>query len=89
MISTHPGLDTSREFQGFIPPARPTSGTKDDDDDRDDEHAGENEAAVRAVDEDTETPEEFEGDDKDRLGHPEGDDDDEEKDGEERAARER
>jgi hypothetical protein len=31
------------------------SGTEDDDDDRDDERAGENEAPVRAVDEGTET----------------------------------
>ena len=52
---------TSRQFQGLILPAHQTSGTEDDDDDRDDEHAGENEAPVRAVDEDTETPEEFEG----------------------------
>jgi hypothetical protein len=59
MISTHPGLDTSREFQGVTLPARPTSGTEDDDDDRDDDHAGENEVSVRAVDERTETPEEF------------------------------
>jgi hypothetical protein len=89
MSATHPGLDSSREFQGLILPARSTSGTEDDDDDRDDEHAGENEASMRAVDEDTETPEEFEGDDKDKLGHPEGDDADEGEDGEERAARER
>ena len=47
-----------------ILPGQPTSGTEDDDDDRDDEHAGENEAPVRAFDEGTETPEEFEVDDK-------------------------
>jgi hypothetical protein len=56
MTTTHPELHTSRRFQGLILPAHPTSGTEDDDDDRDDEHAGENEAPVRAVDEDTETP---------------------------------
>jgi hypothetical protein len=43
----------------LILPAHPTSGTEDDDDNRDDEHAGENEAPVRAVDEGTEAPEEF------------------------------
>ena len=60
MIITHPEVLASRYFQGLILPAHPTSGTEDDDDDRDDEHAGENEAPVRAVDEGTETPEEFE-----------------------------
>jgi hypothetical protein len=59
MTFTHPELHTSREFQGVILPAHPTSGTGDDDDNRDDEHAGENEVPVRAVDERTETPEEF------------------------------
>ena len=74
MTSTHPELRTSRQFQGLILPAHPMSGTEDDDDDRDDERAGENEAPVRAVDEGTETPEEFEVDDKDQVGHPEDDD---------------
>jgi hypothetical protein len=78
MITTHPEVLTSRYFQGLILPAHPTSGTEDDD--RDDEHAGENEAPVRAVDEDTETPEEFDVDDKDRSGRPEDDDADEEED---------
>ena len=50
----------SRQFQGLILPAHPRSGTEDDYDDRNDEHAGENEAPVRAVDEETETPHEFE-----------------------------
>jgi hypothetical protein len=77
MNTTHPEPHTSRQFQGLILPARPTSGTEDDDDDRDDEHAGDNEAPMRAVDEDTEAPEEFEFDDKDKLGHPENDDADE------------
>jgi hypothetical protein len=51
----------------------PSTGTRDDDDDRDDEHEGENEAPIREVDEQTETPEEFEIDDEDALGHPEDD----------------
>jgi len=54
--------------------ARPRSGTADDDDDRDDEHAGENEAPIREVDDKTEAPEEFEVDEEDDLGHPEDDD---------------
>ena len=73
MITIHPELHTLRQFQGLILPAHPTSGTEDDDDNRDDERAGENEAPVRAVDEGTETPEEFEVDDKDKLGRPEAD----------------
>ena len=52
----------------------PTTGTPDDDDDRDDEHPGENEIPVRETDELTEAPEEFEVDDEDELGHPEDDD---------------
>jgi hypothetical protein len=55
MTSIHPELHTSRHFQGLILPAHPTSGTEDDDDNRDDERARENEAPVRAVDEGTET----------------------------------
>jgi hypothetical protein len=89
MTTTHPELPTSRQFQGLILPAYPTSGTEDDDDGRDDEHAGENEAFVRAVDEDTETPEEFEGNDKDKFGHSEDDDADEDKDEDEVADPER
>jgi hypothetical protein len=49
----------------------PSTGTQDDDDDRDDEHAGENEASIREVDENTETPEEFEVDDEDDRPHSE------------------
>jgi hypothetical protein len=86
MITTHPEVLTSRHFQGLILPAHPTSGTEDDDDARDDEHAGENEAPVRTVDEGTETPEEFEVDNKDKCSHPEDDDADEEEDEEEMAA---
>ena len=78
MTITHPEVLDSRQFQGLILPAHPTSGTEDDDDDRDDEHAGENEAAGRAVDEGTEAPEEFEVDDKGNLSHLEDDDTDEE-----------
>ena len=59
MTSTQLELHTSRLFQGLTLPAHATSGTEDDDDNRDDEHAGENEASVCAVDEGTETPEEF------------------------------
>jgi hypothetical protein len=59
MTTTHPKLHTSGQCQELILPAHPTSGTEDDDDNRDDEHAGENEAPVRAVDEGTEAPEEF------------------------------
>jgi hypothetical protein len=40
-------------------------GGGDDDDDRDDEHALENEAPIREVDDQTEAPEEFERDDED------------------------
>ena len=64
MRITYPELHASRQFQGLILPAHPTSGTEDDDDDRNDERAGENEAPVRAVEEGTEIPEEFEVDDK-------------------------
>ncbi len=47
---------------------RPTGGsTRDDDDDRDDEHAGENEASIRELDENMEAPEEFSVDDEDDL----------------------
>ena len=51
-----------------------TTGTRDDDDDRDDEHPGENEIPIGEVEEGTEAPEEFEVDDEDDLGHPEDDD---------------
>jgi len=80
MTTPYPEPHTSRQFQGLTLPAHPTSGTEDDDDDRDDEHASENEAPVRAVDEDIETPEEFEDDHKDTLRRPEDDDVDEEED---------
>jgi len=59
MRITYPELHASRQFQGLILPAHPMSGTEDDDDDRNDERAGENEAPVRAIDEGTEIPEEF------------------------------
>ena len=56
-----------------VPEVRPPpmTGTDDDEDDRDDERAGENEASVRKVSETTEAPEEFEIDDEDE---DEGDD---------------
>ena len=50
------------------------AGTKDDDDDRDDEHAGENEIPVRETNEATEAPEEFEVNDEDEP-HSRADDD--------------
>jgi hypothetical protein len=56
---------TNVQSEGSVP--HPTTGTEDDDDDRDDEHAGENEASIREVDDQTETPEEFEVDDEDEL----------------------
>lgn len=80
MTTPHPELHTSRQFQGLILRACPTSGTEDDNDDRDDEHAGENEAPVRALAEGTETPEEFEIDERDLVGHPEDDDAEEDED---------
>ena len=80
MTTPYPEPHTSRHFQGLILPARPTSGTEDDDDDRDDEHAGENEASVRADNEGTETPEELEVYYKGSLGHPDDADANEEVD---------
>ena len=50
------------------PLEHPTTGTVDDDDDRDDEHANENEAFVRGQSDRTESPEEFEIDDEDSPG---------------------
>ena len=79
MTTRYPEPHTSRYFQGLILPANPTSGTEDDYDDRDDEHAGENEASVRADDEGTETREEFDVEYKDRLDDPKDDDADEER----------
>ena len=77
MATEHAESSTSRDFQALILAEHPTTGTQDDDDDRDDEHAGENETPVREVDENTEAPEEFEVDDEDELGHREDDDVDE------------
>jgi hypothetical protein len=74
MATTHPETRTSRQFQGLIRRAHPMSGTEDDDDERDDEHAGENEALVCAANEGTETPEEFEMLGKGKLDDPEDDD---------------
>jgi hypothetical protein len=47
------------------PLEHPTTGTVDDEDDRDDERIDENEASIRETDEKTESPEEFEIDDED------------------------
>jgi hypothetical protein len=54
------------------------SGTQDDNDDRDDEHAGENEAPIREADEQTEAPEEFDVYFEDASGRPEDDDEEDE-----------
>jgi hypothetical protein len=51
---------------------QPLSGTEDDDDDRDDEHARENEAPIREVNDRTEAPEEFEVDDEDAAPNRHG-----------------
>jgi len=59
---------------------RPGSVAEDDDDNRDDEHARENEAVIREVDDQTEAPEEFEVDDEDEAGRPKDQDDDDERD---------
>jgi hypothetical protein len=61
-------------YQGLADSESPASGTRDDDDDRDDEHDRENEAAVAAVDETTEAPEEFEAKDEDDGSTADGDD---------------
>jgi hypothetical protein len=77
MDTEHAEFPISRHFQNLTRAEHPATGTQDDDDDRDDEHAGDNEASVREVDENTEAPEEFEVDDQDELGHREDDDADE------------
>lgn len=73
-----PEIPPPSEFQDFLVLEHSMTGTDDDEDDRDDEHADENEANVREVDENTEVPEEFKIDDEDEhedaLGHPEDDD---------------
>jgi hypothetical protein len=67
--------EISRQLSELVRAEHPMSGTEDDDDDRDDEHAGENEASVHAVDENTEAPEEFEDDDEDAVDVADGDND--------------
>ena len=74
MRVTDEELPISRELSDLVRAEHPMSGTEDDDDDRDDEHAGENEASVHAVDENTEAPEEFE------VDEDEDEDDDDEED---------
>jgi hypothetical protein len=74
MNGTYSEMSIPREFPDLSAVDHPTSGTADDGDDRDDEHADENEARVSAVDEDTETPVEFESDDEDAFDHAEDDD---------------
>ncbi len=63
-----------REFEYSFSPAESGGGYPDNDDNRDDEHEGENEIPVGETDDATEAPEEFEIDDEDELGHPEDDD---------------
>lgn len=77
MSTEHTESRALQDIQRSILAEHPTTGTQDDDDDRDDEHSAENEAPVRETDENTEAPEEFEVDDEDELGHPEDDDADE------------
>jgi hypothetical protein len=62
------------ELNGFAPQ---TTGTVDDEDEPEDETPEENEAPIRETSDRTEAPEEFELDDEDALGHPEGDADEE------------
>ena len=50
-----------------IPASWPVTGTVDDDDEPEDEHVGENEAATSDHGDHTEAPEEFKRDDEDRL----------------------
>jgi hypothetical protein len=65
MTSRVPDPLDAPEVEDLVEIAHPLTGTDDDQDDRDDEHAGENEASVREINENTETPEEFEIDDED------------------------
>jgi hypothetical protein len=74
MSTAHAESPTSRDFQGLILAEHPTTGTQYDDDDRDDDMPVRMRQPMREVDENTEGPEEFEGDDEDELGHPEDDD---------------
>jgi hypothetical protein len=64
MVTDHAEITIPQDFEEFAVAEYSLSGTADDDDDRDDEHAGENEAPVGVVDEETEAPEEFEHDDE-------------------------
>jgi hypothetical protein len=74
MAAKVPETSPPPRLEDFIETAHPITGTDDDEDDRDDEHVGENEAGVREVDENMEAPEEFKIDDEDELGHPDDDD---------------
>jgi hypothetical protein len=65
MTSRVPEIPPPPQVADFIDSAHPLTGTDDDQDDRDDERADENEASVREINENTETPEEFEVDDED------------------------
>jgi hypothetical protein len=85
MSSAEDERPTPRQLQGLVGAERPMSGTEDDDDDRDDERAGENEASVRSISEETEAPEEFDSDAEDDLesdGAEDDSDDDEQEEAE-------
>jgi hypothetical protein len=56
----------------------PTTSVQDNDDDSNDEHPGENEASSREADDQTEAPEEFQGDYQKVLSQPEDDAEEEE-----------
>jgi hypothetical protein len=61
---------TSRQLLEMFSDRLRTSGTRDDCDDANDEQAGENEARVHSIDENTEAPEEFDVDDEDKTNEP-------------------
>lgn len=69
--STIPPDTDPHELPVNVPPQfavpRSSTGTVDDDDEREDEHDGENEASERETRDDTEAPEEFNRDDEDLV----------------------
>jgi hypothetical protein len=78
MNTQDPDLLEVPPFQELSALPERNTGTIDDDDEPEDESETENEAPIRETSDKTETPEEFELDDEDALGHPEDDDADEE-----------
>jgi hypothetical protein len=69
MMSEPAGRNLRRDGENFPARAERPYSRIVDDDGRDDEHANENEAPVGAVDEQTETPEEFSIDDDGTRDH--------------------